>query len=137
MMEIIRFLIAIRIAIVALIWGRKKMKLIIDIPEEDYKFIKDLQFYHSGRRNGRLIEFHVINGIRNGKPYEERQRGEWIKGREISRTMVGPKVQHIDYKDYTCSNCGLVLDNLLYHHDGSLFYNFCPNCGADMRGDRA
>lgn len=44
------------------------MQLIIDIPDEDYKFIKDLQFYHSGRRSGRTIEQNVINGIRNGTP---------------------------------------------------------------------
>ena len=44
------------------------MKLIIDIPEEDYKFIKDLQFYYSGRRSGKTIERNVINGIRNGTP---------------------------------------------------------------------
>lgn len=63
----------------------------------------------------------------------ERPRGEWIKGREISRTMIGNNIEHIDYKDYTCSNCGLVLDYLLYNQDGSAFYKFCPNCGADMR----
>ena len=66
----------------------------------------------------------------------ERPQGEWINGREISRTMIGSKVEHIEYKDYTCSNCGLVLDNLLYWRDGSPFYKFCPNCGADMRGDK-
>lgn len=64
---------------------------------------------------------------------EERPQSEWIKGREISRTMLGGKVEHIDYRDYTCSNCGLVLNNLLYYHDGSPFYKFCPNCGAKMR----
>ena len=65
----------------------------------------------------------------------ERAQGEWIKGREISRTMIGNNIEHIDYKDYTCSNCGLVLDYLLYNCDGSAFYKFCPNCGADMRSD--
>lgn len=44
------------------------MKIVIDIPDEDYKFIKDLQFYHSGRRSGKTIERNVINGIKNGKP---------------------------------------------------------------------
>lgn len=44
------------------------MKIVIDIPDEDYKFIKDLQFYISGRRSGRTIERNVINGIRNGTP---------------------------------------------------------------------
>lgn len=57
-------------------------KLIIDIPEEDYKFIKDLQFYHSGRRSGKTIERNVINAIKNGKPYEERSQREWIPVRE-------------------------------------------------------
>ena len=33
-----------------------------------------------------------------------KRQGEWIKGREISRTMIGDKVEHIEYKDYTCSN---------------------------------
>lgn len=54
------------------------MKIIIDIPEEDYKFIKDLQFYSSGRRSGKTIERNVINGIKNSKPYEERPTGDWI-----------------------------------------------------------
>jgi len=44
------------------------MKLIIDISEEDYKFIKEVQFYHSGRRSGKTIEQKVINAIKNGKP---------------------------------------------------------------------
>ena len=65
----------------------------------------------------------------------ERPHGEWIKGREISREMIYDKILHIDYENFTCSNCGLVLDNLLYHVDGSPFYKFCPNCGADMRGE--
>lgn len=66
------------------------------------------------------------------KALEERPTGEWIKGREISRTMLSDTVLHIEYKDYTCSNCGLVLDNLLYNYDGSPFYKYCPNCGAKM-----
>lgn len=61
--------------------------------------------------------------------------GKWIKGQEISRTMIGDKIEYIEYKDYTCSNCGLVLDNLLYNYDGSPFYKFCPNCGAKMKGE--
>lgn len=44
------------------------MKVVIDIPDGDYKFIKDLQFYNSGRRSGKTIERNVINAIRNGTP---------------------------------------------------------------------
>ena len=66
-------------------------------------------------------------------PEPDRPHGEWIKGKEISRTMLKNDTLCIDYKDFTCSNCGLVLDRLLYHVDGSPFYNFCPNCGARMK----
>lgn len=82
-----------------------------------------------------IVKDRVIEPIKNGELVVKgkRPRGEWIKGREISRTMIGNNIEHIDYKDYTCSNCGLVLDYLLYNQDGSAFYKFCPNCGADMR----
>ena len=44
------------------------MKLIIDIPDDDYKFIKEVQLYLSARRIGKTIERNVINAIKNGKP---------------------------------------------------------------------
>lgn len=69
----------------------------------------------------------------NAPTVEERSQGEWIKGREISREMIYDKILHIDYENFTCSNCGLILDDLLYYFDGSPFYKYCPNCGADMR----
>lgn len=47
------------------------MKIVIDIPEEIYKFIKISHFYGSDRRSGRAIEQTVINGIRNGTPLPE------------------------------------------------------------------
>lgn len=64
---------------------------------------------------------------------EQRPHGEWVKGREISRTMLCDKTLHIDYENFSCSVCGLVLDRLLYNVDGSPFYKFCPNCGSDNR----
>lgn len=48
------------------------MKLIIDIPDEDYKFIKEVQLYLSVRRSGKTIERNVINSIKNGIPYEDK-----------------------------------------------------------------
>ena len=61
------------------------MKLIIDIPEEDYKFIKDLQFYDSGRRSGRTIEQNVFLGIRSGIPYDERPQGDLISREALKK----------------------------------------------------
>lgn len=53
------------------------MKLIIDIPDEDYKFIKDLQSLIIGSRgNCKTIQKNVINAIKNGIPYEERPQGD-------------------------------------------------------------
>lgn len=55
------------------------MKLIIDIPDEDYKFIKEVQLYLSVRRSGKTIERNVINAIKNGLPYEERPQVNYPK----------------------------------------------------------
>jgi len=63
---------------------------------------------------------------------QDRPTGHWIKGKEISRIMLGNGTVSVDYENFTCSICGLVLDNLLYHCDGSPFYKYCPNCGARM-----
>lgn len=98
----------------------------------NYNNLRDGQeFYANGYKKGYKEGYK--QAILDGKTNFSRPQGEWIKGEEISRTMIGDKVEHIEYKDYTCSNCGLVLDYLLYNYDGSPLYKFCPNCGADMR----
>ena len=49
------------------------MKLVIDIPDDEYKFIKDLQsLIIGGRGNCKTLQYNVINAIKNGTPYEER-----------------------------------------------------------------
>ena len=106
------------------------MKVVVDIPEilldriKSAKCIPDM--YGSDIVN-------TVVCVSNATPYEERPHGEWIKGKEISRTMLCDETLCIDYENFTCSACGLVLDRLLYHVDGSPFYKFCPKCGADMR----
>ena len=47
----------------------------------------------------------------------ERKKGEWIK------VMEGNA-----YRD-KCNQCGRLYPN-------AYGYNFCPNCGADMRGEK-
>ena len=44
---------------------------------------------------------------------EERKEGKWIN--------------NINYSGWTCTNCG--------YHDDCAVYNFCPNCGARMKGE--
>ena len=47
------------------------MKLIIDIPKGTYEAIK------VGTIN-QVLEYKVWDAIKNGTPYEEREKGEWI-----------------------------------------------------------
>ena len=49
----------------------------------------------------------------------ERKKGKWIK---TNQSFVFPE----KFKNYSCSECGYDVDKIKF--------NFCPNCGADMRG---
>lgn len=42
------------------------MKIVIDIPEEEYKFIKDLRSLTFGRGGCKTIQYHIINAIKFG-----------------------------------------------------------------------
>jgi len=109
------------------------MKIVIDIPDEDYKFIKEVQLYLSVRRSGKTIERNVINSIKHGIPYEERPTGEWE-----SLGFVGKK-----YAWCRCSNCHKTTK--IYKDSSNDFCCIadirkkaiaCLYCGADMRGGR-
>lgn len=63
------------------------------------------------------------------------KRGRWVPGREIGKEMLIDGSTEVVYEDYKCSSCGLILFRLLHNVDGTPFYKFCPNCGADMRGE--
>lgn len=60
----------------------------------------------------------------------ERKRGKWEHGREVSRDYIGDACVAIHYENWRCSNCNYSVD-----WDQPM-WNYCPNCGADMRGDR-
>jgi len=44
------------------------------------------------------------------------------------RPVVRARWNTVKYPLYECSNCGAVYQDVGYG------FNFCPNCGADMRG---
>lgn len=52
---------------------------------------------------------------------DKRPHGEWKETRY--ETAIG-----ITYRQTQCSNCG-------WEHELPMWLNFCPNCGADMRGE--
>ena len=88
------------------------MKLIIDIPYEAYYTFKcDLG-------KGNLNALAEI--IANGKPYEERPQGEWKIIEHETLYLMGI---------YQCNKC-----EYKYICPDEFARNFCPNCGADMRG---
>ena len=86
-------------------------------------------FIESGQKNGMkhgcklgenwLLDYNDIKAVIDDAPIiEERPKGEWIT--------------HSDYPDrLICSNCNHKYD-VWFVNNGT---NFCPNCGADMRGE--
>lgn len=65
----------------------------------------------------------VIRRIKNLPPAEpERKRGHWIEADDSDNRISG-----------RCSVCGW--ESHLYEDD-VVGMDFCPNCGADMKGDR-
>lgn len=155
------------------------MKLIIDIDDNDYEYIKDLRSLIIGSRdNCKTIQYNVINAIKNGKPISntgdlisrsdlnqtinkvvDEEIGideKWAKGLKYSLKIIdkAPRVDaivntievrtqadwvenHCDYGVYyLCSNCHKMPPNYeCDYKEGAIKTNFCPNCGADMRGD--
>ena len=57
---------------------------------------------------------------------EERKRGEWVGNHEIG---IFSNPDSITYK---CSECGYSVYTLYGEPE---LTNYCPNCGADMRGE--
>ena len=57
------------------------------------------------------------------KGYRKQSDGEWVAKRHIS---VSKRNRTIHYETYKCSVCGT--------WNGRCRQNFCPNCGARMKG---
>lgn len=57
-----------------------------------------------------------------------RPKGHWEHGRELSRVFIGDALRGINYEDWHCSNCHCVIEQSIKPK-----WNYCPNCGADMR----
>ena len=58
----------------------------------------------------------ALEGLPSAQP--ERKNGNWVG------------IDDDPCETFECDRCGFVLDDWI---QGAL-YNFCPNCGADMRG---
>ena len=86
------------------------MKLVIEIDDETYKSWKEM----GGLFN--TSNFCLYDSIMNGTPLP---KGHWTERTMHDNGFFMPN----------CSECGRMQPYA--HH--AYRYNFCPNCGADMR----
>lgn len=75
----------------------------------------------------------TIEGIVDAMPtIEERKTGEWTEKEVIYKDEASKVIE--EWQSARCSNCGL------YHTTPYSYYfdsfNYCPHCGADMRGEQ-
>lgn len=91
------------------------MKLIIDIPDTAYEAYKEWHKQGVSNVEQSLIAFAM--------PYEERPHGKWLEW--VDEKWGGTTVY--------CSVCKLKA--LRSSSNDFVMSNFCPQCGADMRGE--
>jgi hypothetical protein len=65
------------------------------------------------------------------KALKEQRKGHWIGHREHCENL-GVMPSGLGAYEW-CSNCDCGIDVREWHRN---HYNFCPNCGADMREDK-
>lgn len=115
--------------------------LIVELQKDEAFFDKEVEEAHENPNN--CTEGYAdamwsrANGIRDAivEVYDtptvdiDRPQGEWIIHKEKAEVNDG----FIDFfpTEYECSNCGL--KQSMYFID-SKPSNFCPNCGAQMKG---
>lgn len=78
--------------------------------EELLKQIETDSKGHEGQYGDEWLFIDTINSI---PTIEERKEGKWIND--------------IRYSGWTCTNCS--------YHYGNAVDNYCPNCGARMKGE--
>jgi hypothetical protein len=99
-------------------WGKYKLS---DAVKYGNKDAEQQHFSYST-----LMMYEIADEIFEA-PTVELKRGEWKKGKDFPSC---PRVKFIS-DAYYCSVCE---NEAFYDTDyGQQLFNFCPNCGADMR----
>ena len=78
--------------------------------------------YRHSERNVIECTIQMLEELPSAEP--ERKKGNFI-GTEYDEYADDETV----YYEWKCSECGCVFE------DDEPTYNFCPNCGSDMRGE--
>lgn len=92
--------------------------------EELKEFFESIEITVGGRSRAEAIS-EVLQAIYNGvmelPTTDAVQHGKWIKA-------DSQQYFRKHYPCFTCSECG-------YGKDSQKTWNYCPNCGADMKGE--
>lgn len=94
-------------------------KDIIELYEPFYQFVGDTSDSPKWRELRDLVD-ELIEKI-------DRPKGKWI---EEKKHFQDSATSILFYSNYKCSNCGEEP-----YFDNIYEYNFCPYCGAEMRGE--
>ena len=94
------------------------------IDADDMEYLEELEYEYHPESNGEpwyraKDVWDCIEKEHTVDPASLRPKGEWIMKETLIRSPYA--------KNAYCSEC---LEETSYKH------NFCPNCGADMRGDK-
>lgn len=93
---------------------------------------KRVQALPSAETTGALddaIAKYVADGLME-LPSADRPTGEWNDLKVVSISRAGVD----ELQEYRCSNCDRWLTTPYMYYPRK--YNYCPWCGADMRGDK-
>lgn len=94
------------------------------LSDEIYRTVeKGATFPTRGWFDGMAQAEHIVKNLPSVQL--ECKRGRFV-GTEYDGYADGYPV----YNEWECSECGCVFE------DEEPMYNFCPNCGADMRGEQ-
>ena len=95
------------------------MKLVIDIPNSLYANLSKIEY-------GTNASKRLLDCIKNGTPLP---KGHWVRKNKVDAyDIAGVKTWGIKCQCDKCDFSTIVIEDFGY-------YRFCPNCGADMRGD--
>ena len=100
-----------------------KVKLMIELSQEEYEFLKDLKWVNIGRGSCKTIQKNVINAIKFGTPIPEGDaisRSELQKRREADKPCEWVEKQ-FEYEDETSEETRT--DTILV----------CPKCGKQKQ----
>jgi hypothetical protein len=106
------------------------MKLVIDITEHNKSVIDRFVNGEGFEVLPTPIIDDVVRAIRNGKPIVH---GKWLEWLDDETSIVPIDENGNSTRSCWCSNCTVWLAG---SDEYPVSANYCPNCGADMRGGK-